>query len=191
MARLRQKVEEHDRAIVPNPCNMVYNCGISSDTTRQLLSRFKTDTDNRLLEGSDGDPIFIFCIGTNDCIKDTKTGDYWVSEHEYKANLHELINQAEEYSSNIVFLGNLGVDESKTHPYARDPDSETFNDDIEVYEKITAEVCVEHGLDFIDVYGQNKGEDITRYLSSDGLHENDEGHEYLANLVYESISNWL
>lgn len=191
-ARLRQKVEIRDRSLNPNPCNMVYNCGVSSDTSERLLARFKTDTDNRLLEGSDGDPIFIFSIGTNDCVRDTRTSEFWVSPEQYRVNIKALIDQAEGYSSKIVFLGNLGVDEAKTHPYAWDSDSESFNSDIEEYEKLTAKTCRELGVGFIDVFSLTKSGDLQKLLSDDGLHENDEGHEYLAGKAWDYIkSKWI
>lgn len=192
VARLRQKVELRDRSLNPNPCNMVYNCGISSDTSERLLVRFKTDTDNRLLEGSDGEPIFIFSIGTNDCIKDTTTGNFWVPPDKFEVNIKTLIDQARSYSGRIVFLGNLGVDETKTHPYAWDLDSETFNSDIEEYEKLTAKICLEQGIGFIDVYSMTKKSDTLKLLSDDGLHENDEGHEYLSKLAWSYIEKeWV
>jgi lysophospholipase L1-like esterase len=191
-ARLRSRLEARDEQITPRPINIVYNMGVSSDTAQLVLNRFKSEVDARLLEGTDGVPIFIFSIGTNDCIKDTTSGKFWTDPDDYKANVRKLIVAAKDYSERIVFLGNLGVDESKTHSYAWDPDSETSNSDIEMYEGLTREVCDAEGVGFIEVYSLHTGDDMVKYLSPDGLHENNAGHEFLSELAWGYISkDWL
>jgi lysophospholipase L1-like esterase len=172
-ARLRQAVEQHDIEAVPRQFNMVYNCGISSDTSGRLLDRFKFDVDARMLEGSDGLPCFVFSIGTNDSIRDVATIELWVGENDFRQNIKELIKQAKEYSPNIVFLGNLPVDETKTNPYTWDDEIMSFNSDIESYESITKQVCIEDGVDFIEVFSSVAVEEMVGMLSDDGLHPND------------------
>jgi lysophospholipase L1-like esterase len=162
---------------------LTYNLGISSDTSTRVLERLRSETEARLKEG--GDACFVFSIGTNDSIWFIDESKYWVELDEFKNNLQSIIDTAKKFSSKILFLGNYPVDEGKTLPtYTWDKTIRSHNEDIEQYEQATKEIASKNDIPFIDVFNLFTEDEVREYLTSDGVHPNDKGHEKLAELVY-------
>jgi len=86
--RLREYIDKknlHDKGFY---C-LVYNLGISGDTTKEILSRFENETKSRLED--EKDHIFIFSIGTNDCLLLNKEKKMQVEEKQFERNIGKII----------------------------------------------------------------------------------------------------
>lgn len=191
VARLRQKV---DRICIESDLEKFYltfNLGVSSDTSERILDRFDGEVSSRMLE--EGDPYYIFSMGTNDSIWLNKENKHWVELDEFEGNVHSLIEKAKKYHTKIVFLGNLPVDEDRTHPYRDDDDIESSNKDIREYEITTQNICEEEQVDFIPIFDEALKGEYKKLLFNDGVHPNDLGHAYLAEKIWNHIdqNDWI
>lgn len=191
VARVRQKIDQICTISDLEKFYLTFNLGVSSDTSERTLIRFEEEVMARMIE--EGDPYFIFSLGTNDSIWSKKDNKYWVDKASFVRNIRELIAKAKRYHSNIVFLGNLPVDESKTLPYRDDLDIQSSNNDIGEYEVVIKQVCDEERVDFIPVFNETLNEDYKKMLFNDGVHPNYGGHAYLAKKVWKFLESngWI
>lgn len=164
----------------------VYNLGIETNTTRDLLRRFENEAAERYWKSSENrdykrDDVCIFEIGKNDSIY-VKTKDKpWVDIKEFKNNLSKLIEKARMFSSNVIFLGLAHVDESKTIPWEESGESYD-NKNIEEYNSAIKGVCRKNGPHFVSVMNLLDLEDL-----EDGVHPNSEGHQK----IFETVRDFL
>ena len=158
---------------------MIYNLGISGDTTEDLLERFEFETKQRIKESED--MVVIFAIGGNDATFDSVRTQYQVSQEKSKENIQKLIKLAEKYSSKILFVGLLPADESKTIPIPWAPDKSYKNEHIVQYDKIIKSICQENKILFIDVFNSFVNLDYKNLLE-DGQHPNSVGHQKILRL---------
>lgn len=92
-----------------------------------------------------------------------------------------------------MFIGTGSIDESKTQPKFNpltDGKSYFSNARRALFEKILSEICTEIGITFIQT-GIENNEWIENYLSSDGLHPNQEGHKLIADKIWSVIEPLL
>jgi lysophospholipase L1-like esterase len=191
VARIRKHVDQVCINSGLDTFVLTYNLGISSDTSERLLDRFENEVKAYTIE--DGLPRFIISLGTNDSIWLPGQSAHMIDLSDFEKNLQKIIHQAKTYSDRIVFLGSMPVDESKTQPYTNSPDIVSRNADIKRYDEVTAKVCLENNIDFIEVFNESIASDYVDLLFSDGVHPNDKGHEYLAQKVLHYIEdkNWV
>lgn len=90
----------------------------------------------------------------------------------FKNNLQELINQAKEFTGQIIFVGLTKVDESKTMPTPWNTTKFYDEENVKLYNAKIKVVCDKNNLQFIDVLGLLNRSDL-----EDGLHPNPKGHE--------------
>lgn len=177
--RLRKKLEERDRS------TLVYNLGISGDTTRDILKRFDTDLIHRF--DDDDESIILFCIGTNDdVVWSHDQGKFWVEPEEYRMNLVALYDKACVRTHRVAFLSLIPVDETKTNPSPWDPSAAYLSKNILRYQKILEEVCENQRIPLIDIYTPLQKDSLDLVLA-DGLHPNEEGHERISRAVHEFL----
>lgn len=166
---LRNHMEEKDVA--------VYNCGVSGDTTDDLLVRFKTEANAREPD------MIIFAIGANDSQYNGDSGESQVSKEQFKKNLTTLVKQAREHTNKIVFVGLLHVDESKVTPIPWSDKNKNYdNTHIDAYNSLVEDVCREKGLRLISMNSVLQTSQL-----DDGLHPDSEGHK----TMYENIKEGL
>ena len=110
--RLRKQLDR--KTLAGKGFYLVYNLGVSGDTTRDVLHRFENETKPRL--SGEGETIIVFSIGTNDCLCINKTKKLQVPEKEFEKNIQTLVSLGRKYSKKIVFIGDTPVDESKMNP---------------------------------------------------------------------------
>lgn len=152
----------------------VYNLGISSDTTTDVLERIDCESKAR-----EPDAI-VFAIGINDSRYHESADNPKIDSAQFEKNLVQLIDRARKFSKNIIFIGLTSVDESKTKPI----EEKVFynNKNIRVYSNIIKKVAGENNLPFVDVSGIISNEDL-----DDGLHPNSSGHEKLFEHIKSSL----
>jgi len=88
----------------------IYNQGVSGDNSSNLLTRFEVECKAR------GPQIIIFAIGINDSQYIKTKDNPRVSIEKFQDNLKELIKQAKNFTSNIIFIGLTKVEEEKVMP---------------------------------------------------------------------------
>ena len=172
--RLRSFIEEKNKME-----DIVYNLGVSGDTTNYLLERFESETKNRIEKGEP--TIFIFSIDLNDSAKFNESR-YLVEAEEFKKNLAHLTNLAKKYSEKVVFIGLTLVDEAKTVPVPWNKNVSYYNQDVIKYNEILKTFCQENKLLFIDIINTLKVEDL-----EDGVHPNSKGHEQMFEIIKDSL----
>lgn len=159
----------------------VLNLGVSGETTETLLKRFRTETEFRYPS------ILILNLGLNDAAHlNSQGGPQWVEKGEFKKNWLALLDLAHEASKNVVVVGLVPIDESKTSPWppgAREEDLYWDNQTIKEYDEITKKVCSEKKTSFVKVFDLLTPDDIYK----DGLHPNAEGHQK----VFERVKGEL
>lgn len=181
--RLRKYLDERNLSD-PNFYCMLYNLGVSGNTTEDLLERFEFETKQRL--GDEAETIFIFAIGINDSQFVHSKNSLRTSRQEFRGNIQKLMDLAKKYSSKTVFVGPFPADEAKTIPVSWNKDKSYKNEYIKEYEEIIKSVCAENKIDFIEVFDKWMKMDYKKLLE-DGLHPNSEGHEK----IFETVKDYL
>lgn len=159
---------------------VIYNLGISGDTTDDLLGRFEFETKQRIKEKKD--TIIIFSIGGNDATFIDGEKQCQVSKEKFRENVKKLEKLAEKYASKILFIGLFPADESKTIPILWAPGKSYKNEYIIQYDKIIKSVCRENNVPFIDIYEKFMNADYKNLLE-DGQHPNSAGHRKIFEIV--------
>ncbi len=161
---------------------LVYNLGISGNTTEHILERFEFETKQRMHEESE-DVIIIFDFGGNDSAFIHSKNESWVPQERFKENTKKLINLAKKYSSNIFLIGGHPVNEEITDPVSWNEDISYMNKDAKLYDQIMALTCKKEKVTFIDIFNSlNIDKDFI-----DGLHPNSEGHRKIYEKVEEKL----
>lgn len=186
--RLQKYFTEHADPIWN--ADMVYNLGVSGDTTKDLLERFKAECQARVSESKKyGDStIIIFDIGKNDSIIERQNAKFGVSTtwQQSEANLRKLIKLAKKLTHDVVFLTSFPVDETKSLPIVWNKKFFYKNQRIQDYNEILKSVCDELHVPVVDVFNKVFDEDYKNLLA-DGVHLNSVGHERIFEIVREFL----
>lgn len=158
----------------------VYNLGISGDSTGNLLERFEFEAKQRIYNKEE--TTVIFAIGLND----SQIGSIGISPEKFRKNIGKLIEAAGGYSSKIIFVGLIPVDELKTNPISWDENMFYKNERIEKYDEIIKSICRENNIYFIDMLGEFSKLDYKKLLE-DGLHPNSAGHKKMFEIVRDFL----
>jgi lysophospholipase L1-like esterase len=144
----------------------VYNLGISGDSTADLLNRIGVESEAR------NPNTIVIAIGANDASYIKSKSDNYVPMAEFKNNLIKIINEARNFTDEIIFVGLTRVDETKTVPVPWNPDICDTNESISAYDAEIKDICAEAGIPFIEMLDLIGDDDL-----DDGLHPNSIGHE--------------
>jgi len=164
--------------------HLVYNVGISGDTSDSLLERLEFETKNRTQEKSK--IIFIFQIGTNDSVFLRNKKNLWVSQEIFRKNIKGIIKKSRNFSEKIFFIGITPVDESRTQPAYFDKNVIYRNEYIIKYNEIIKEVCNVENIPFIELLDEFFKLNYKNLLQ-DGVHPNSEGHKKIFEIVRDFL----
>lgn len=153
----------------------VYNQGISGDNTDDLLARFKVECAAREPQ------IIIFAIGINDSQYINFERIKGVSLEKFQNNLVELINQAKNFSSKIIFVGLTRIDQSSI-PTIWGTEKFYDNNIIARYNSVVEKVSSDHKLPFVNLLDLLEASDL-----DDGLHPNSSGHKKMFLKIKEFL----
>lgn len=173
--RLRSFIEAKNKM-----SDIIYNLGISGETTNDILKRFQAETDQRLKESWGKTPVIIFSIDINDSITLTKDKQLMISLDKYKDNLQQIFDLAKTYTSKFVVVGPTFVDEEAANPW--DENIDYYNKDIKESNEIARKLCKENNILFIEIFDVLDKNDL-----EDGLHPNALGHEKIFKKVKDSL----
>jgi len=182
VARLRKFIDAKSIGKGEYDC-LVFNLGVSGDTTEDLLQRFEFETRQRTRFKEE--TTFIFAIGGNDALL-TKENALLVAPKKIENNIQEIIDLAEKFSKKIVFVGLTPVDERKTNPLPWAPQFSVKNENIKKYDEIIKKVCKKNKILFIELFG-NWSKINYNGLLEDGQHPNSRGHEK----IFETVKDFL
>lgn len=160
-----------------NDENIVYNLGIPSETTIDLIKRIKNECESRKPN------TIIISIGINDALYLKNVGKVQTDIETFRKNIKELIYICKSYTKNIMFVGLTKVNEDYTVPIKWNDNEMYFNKNIEKYNEKIRECCIENKVSFLDVL------DIlgTKDLNIDGIHPNDIGHKKIFEKIKEKL----
>lgn len=163
----------------------VYNCGVSGDSSRELLERMEVELKARFEK--DGRNVIIIAIGSNDSYYfDGNPDNANVSPDEYSENLRKLVVVARKYVSDIFMLGVMPIDNYKVQPVPWRTDISYSNENAERYNTIAKETAEIEGVSFLDVFNIFNKMDFKEILS-DGAHFSEYGHR----LFFEHVLIFL
>ena len=175
-----EDIENIDGAITfenGNDENIVYNLGIPSETTTDLLKRIKNECESRKPN------TIIISIGINDALYLKGIGKEQTDIITFESNIEEIINICKTYTKNICFIGLTRVNEKYTVPISWNNNEMYFNKNIEKYNEKIKECCIENKISFLNALDILEIED----LNKDGIHPNEMGHEKIFERIKEEI----
>lgn len=162
----------------------VFNLGNPGDNSKWLLERLGDECIARIDEKNRERDVIIIQIGKNDL--SIRKNAFMVSPEKFKENIQKLIMLALKYSLNVVFVGLIPVDETKTTPIPWNVDVSYKSENIRKYNDIIKSICVENKIRFLDIYEKFAQADYKKLLE-DGLHPNSKGHEIIFNIVKDFL----
>ncbi len=181
----RLKRFSHQKTLAEGRNNLlVYNLGISGDTTEGLLERFESEVKRRLDQEEKN--IIIFSIGVNDSQFVLVQNNTRTSPEKFKENIERLLNIAKKFSSNIIFVGYSPVDESKVDPIPWKPTHSYKNEYIQRYDNIVKKICDKNKILFVGIFKEFMDEDY-KSLLEDGVHPNSNGHQKIFEIVKDFL----
>lgn len=161
----------------------VYNLGISGDTSDLLLKRLTSECEARSRYGIN---TIIIAIGGNDSRYLKEETNVQTTPEKFRKNIQEIIDIAKRFVKNVVFVGILPFDESRTTPIPWDPIKYYINKLAQRNNDIIREECKKNGLLFVDLFEEWNRLDYKKLLD-DGLHPTTEGHKK----IFETVSTFL
>lgn len=167
----------------------VFNLGVSGDTAQGILGRIESETSTRRWEN---DPVtIVLAVGINDSRK--RDNKAIMDVYKFQETLEELFQKASEVADHVLIVGLSAVNESQTNPWPFSSGTSGWgNNRINLFED-TLKQCAEHAkLPFVPVHDEflahmKAGEQ----LLADGLHPNDAGHQFIAEIVKPELEKLL
>ena len=156
----------------------IYNLGVSGDTSKDLLKRFKVESQTRQPD------LAIIAIGINDSLYFNGQPELCqTSQKDFQRNLQELVNFfAIRSRIEIIFIGLTPVIDDQVQPIPWASNKYYANDVIVQYDQIIQKVAQENNCRYCYLYDLLKPTDL-----SDGLHPNNHGHQK----IFEKVKEFL
>jgi len=170
------------------PAHVVFNLGITGDTSETLLARLEREARPRLL----GDQVvIIIAVGVNETGFDLRSGAPAGSERRFAEHLDALVAAARRLTELVLLVGLLPCDEARMQPAPWSSDGESYgNHRIAVFNRVVGRVAAERGVALVDCFEELLAGDHAALLH-DGLHPNGAGHQLLADRIGERLARWL
>jgi len=161
---------------------LVYNLGISYDTTRKVLKRLESELEPR------NPSLVIFAIGMNDSIYVGSRKENLILTEEYKSNLEEIIDHIRKISSikDVLFIGLTNIEQSKVDPMPWSKGESCKLEMVKEYGNILKEFCFRKNINYLDVFDILGKKDLY-----DGMHPNTRGHKKLFKRIYPEVDRIL
>lgn len=171
---------------------MIYNLGISGDTSDSLLSRFTSEVLIRQQFYSDRQAIVIIAFGANDCGFDSQKNDFAVSLNKYRQNILDTVELAKQNEILTVLINItpvLSSIENKVDKYGKSRSNDfvnKFNLELDKISQTNNLLLVDANSEFL-----NSEFSLDKLLDVDGLHPSDLGHKLICEKVLEELNSKL
>lgn len=165
----------------------VYNLGIPGEKSDQMLARLKNEIKARQAFHTDAEKLAIITCGTNDSKALGSPDGYVMSLEEFSKLTEGIIVGAKGLVAHVIGLGLTPVDDTKTSPMSK---GETYfsSDRIKQFESAYQKVCKGNGINFIPLFDiADKADWKNAYLYKDGLHSNDNGHQWIVDKILPEL----
>lgn len=117
----------------------VFNLGVDSNTTKQVLDRFPSETKAHFWPSEKY--AFIFATGTNDSLH-RNYKEFESTTERYAKKLQQLTDFAKKYSDKLVFVDITPVDELLTNPLKSSTTGKCYtNDRIQMFNQTLYDFC--------------------------------------------------
>ena len=136
-ARLRRYLDQRTEKD-PHFYSLVYNLGISGETTDGLIERFMRETEVRR-KNDDEDIVFIFAYGANDAKMIPSRKKFGSGLDCFARNVETVLGMAKRFSSKIILLNITPVVDAKTGD--RSGDSSRLNEYITLLAAVAAQAA--------------------------------------------------
>ena len=149
----------------------VYNLGIPGDGIKDMLDRISE------LQKRKPD-LVILHPGCNDIMREFSLQTDFKSGYDiYSESLEKLLIQIPKFST-LQVISQLPIDQLRTTPVYW---AEHYYQESDVIQlaKLTKSKCKELGISHIDLFSDWESKEYKLFLSEDGLHPNENGHEYV------------
>ncbi|MBE6691812.1 MAG: hypothetical protein E7586_00575 [Ruminococcaceae bacterium] len=161
----------------------VYNAGVGGNTTDMAIHRMQNEVINQNAD------VVVICLGMNDQAYAVGAKSVLVPIERYRANLETFVKVFEGAGIDVVFATpNPVCDEPG---YYKDGPEYTYNNgQLPLYCNAMREVAVKYGCGLVDINYEfdclpAKGP----YMGyGDGIHQNDKGRQFYAELVAEYVN---
>lgn len=186
--RMRAKLDQKN--VTGKHYFLVYNLGISGDTSKGMLKRFEQELVVRL--DDEGENIVIISGGGNDALYSRKTKKHWVEIPAFKRNYTKMIAIARKYTKHIIVTGVEPCDETKTDPVPWEPTVSYLEKHIERYNEAIRKVCEKEKIPFLNFYGKLNNKKFISTLE-DGIHPRDKGQQMMEKIVWDAMKKkgWI
>lgn len=186
VARLRKYLDEQTIAseLRYMSYSIVYNLGITGDTTTGILERLEQEIQPRL--DPDEETVIIFHVGINDAQYINSEKRTLVPADIFIKNCKTLIEKARDYTKHIFCLGLSPVDDTLVDPIPWQQDRSYKSEYVSQYDTSLQTLCKEENIPFIDtltILHQAGGTN----LLADGVHPTSEGHK----IIFEAVKRVL
>jgi len=187
IAHLRRNTDARVIATARGHYATVYNLGISSNTSRHVLGRYRSEVDARHDQGEQTELFIVLAVGINDSAMDTKTKRHLVAPESYEANMKALAAlAAQDAERRVLFVGPTPVDEPNTTPVEHRPREYRLKF-IEEYNEIARRTAQDAGVRFADLLSWMQPHD-GHWHEWDGVHLNAGAHQHVAELIEAELS---
>jgi len=188
IAHLRRNADARVLETAREQYATVYNLGVSSNTSRHVLGRYRGEVDARH-DPREGTELFIvLAVGINDSAVATGTEQHLVEPDRYEANMRALAALAtQDAQGRVLIVGPTPVDESKTQPVEYRPEREYRLDFIEQYNDIARRAAQNAGACFADLFDGLRPHD-GHWHEWDGVHLDAVAHKRVADLVAPELA---
>ena len=157
----------------------VFNLGIPGDTSSDVLNRFARELNDRFY---DGELFIIFQVGGNDAASK-------MNIEKFKRNIQALNSMAQLYTKHVVFVGitpAVNVEAETRHNEVREYNDELGKEFDNAIRNQVASNVFNSNIRYI-----RTRDELTIADLYDGIHPDPEGHEKIANMVYNYIRHEL
>jgi lysophospholipase L1-like esterase len=180
---LAKKIVRKEQTESDYSMSIIYELGVSGDSTSELLERFEKELRARTALLEEEEVLVIFQIGINDAGELNKYQRAKIANKKrFEANINKLIAKSKSIADYTVFLGLTPVDEKKTNLIYSTGEHSFLNKNIRTYDRMISRACKKEGVIYIDLYSEFVKRGYARLLF-DGLHPNSAGHEKIFKTV--------
>lgn len=166
----------------------VYNLSIDGDTADTLAQRFQKEMQSRYSQSEK--TIIVFAVGTNDAQYVHSQDSLRCPVDIFTENFQNLLSFAKGFTEqeNIVFVGITPVDQARVDPIPWTVDYSYRNKDLETYNKIIQDVCLQNRIHFINLFKVLSDPSVKwNTMLEDGVHPNTRGHI----LIFQIVEDYL
>lgn len=153
----------------------LFNLGINANTSTDVLKRFDVEAAAR------NPNVIVFAAGVNDSAYLLDTKEPITDIEVFKNNLRILIEKAQEYTKNIIFIGLALGDDSLLKPYPESSRGKSYDiSRVKQFDQAIREIAKERSCAYIEIFNNLGFTDF-----SDGLHPNESGHKKMYEVIKE------